>query len=157
MRSAAALTIASACHRGNCSLCIPTLPLIASATRAIAAPRLSTRRKVRPRKMSELKAAPVNNPAAATSTSRAVTVSSSARDQNASRHSGSVTGVVGAAGGLGGFFPPQVMGAVSGSTGDHSLGYVLLALTAFAALAYTATEIRRQARLSVTPCPLPVR
>lgn len=61
---------------------------------------------------------------------------------------GSVTGVVGAAGGLGGFFPPLVMGAVSGTTGDYSLGYVLLALTAFAALAYTATEIRRRARLS---------
>jgi NNP family nitrate/nitrite transporter-like MFS transporter len=60
---------------------------------------------------------------------------------------GSVTGVVGAAGGLGGFFPPLVMGAVYGTTGDYSLGYVLLALTAFAALAYTAIEIRRQARL----------
>jgi NNP family nitrate/nitrite transporter-like MFS transporter len=59
---------------------------------------------------------------------------------------GSVTGVVGAAGGLGGFFPPLVMGAVYGATGDYSLGYVLLAVTAGAALAYTATSIRRRAR-----------
>jgi NNP family nitrate/nitrite transporter-like MFS transporter len=40
------------------------------------------------------------------------------------------------------------MGAVYGTTGDYSLGYLLLALTAFAALAYTATEIRRRAGLS---------
>ena len=59
---------------------------------------------------------------------------------------GSVTGVVGAAGGLGGFFPPLVMGAVYGATGDYSLGYVLLAVTGGAALAYTAISIRRRAR-----------
>ena len=59
---------------------------------------------------------------------------------------GSVTGVVGAAGGLGGFFPPLVMGAVYGATGDYSLGYVLLAVTAGAAFAYTAISIRRRAR-----------
>jgi NNP family nitrate/nitrite transporter-like MFS transporter len=59
---------------------------------------------------------------------------------------GSVTGVVGAAGGLGGFFPPLVMGAVYGATGDYSLGYVLLAVTAGTACAYTAISIRRRAR-----------
>jgi NNP family nitrate/nitrite transporter-like MFS transporter len=58
---------------------------------------------------------------------------------------GSVTGVVGAAGGLGGFFPPLVMGAVYGATGDYSLGFVLLALTAGIALAYTATAVRSRA------------
>jgi NNP family nitrate/nitrite transporter-like MFS transporter len=41
---------------------------------------------------------------------------------------GSVTGVVGAAGGLGGFVPPLVMGAVYGSTGEYTIGLVLLAL-----------------------------
>ena len=46
------------------------------------------------------------------------------------------------AGGLGGFFPPLVMGVVYGTTQDYSVGYILLALTAFAALAYTATAIR---------------
>jgi len=41
---------------------------------------------------------------------------------------GAVTGVVGAAGGLGGFVPPLVMGTIYGSSGDYSLGLVLLAL-----------------------------
>jgi MFS transporter, NNP family, nitrate/nitrite transporter len=58
---------------------------------------------------------------------------------------GSVTGVVGAAGGLGGFFPPLVMGAVYSATGDYSLGFVLLAVTAGVALAYTATAVRSRA------------
>ncbi|MFE6863835.1 nitrate/nitrite transporter [Nocardia sp. NPDC057668] len=50
---------------------------------------------------------------------------------------GSVTGVVGAAGGLGGYFPPLVMGLVYSSRSDYTLGYWLLALTALAAFAYT--------------------
>jgi hypothetical protein len=40
------------------------------------------------------------------------------------------------------------MGAVFETTGDYSIGYILLALTALAALTYTATKIRRRARLS---------
>jgi NNP family nitrate/nitrite transporter-like MFS transporter len=43
---------------------------------------------------------------------------------------GSVTGVVGAAGGLGGFFPPLVMGVVKGATGGYALGFVLMGLVA---------------------------
>jgi NNP family nitrate/nitrite transporter-like MFS transporter len=43
---------------------------------------------------------------------------------------GAVTGVVGAAGGLGGFFPPLVMGAVKSATGGYALGFVLMALVA---------------------------
>jgi NNP family nitrate/nitrite transporter-like MFS transporter len=43
---------------------------------------------------------------------------------------GAVTGVVGAAGGLGGFFPPLVMGAVKSGTGGYFLGFVLMALVA---------------------------
>nr|WP_212612933.1 MFS transporter [Pseudonocardia hierapolitana] len=58
---------------------------------------------------------------------------------------GAVTGLVGAAGGLGGFFPPLVMGVIYGIFGDYSIGYVLLALTAAAAGALTATVVRRQA------------
>ena len=46
-----------------------------------------------------------------------------------------VTGVVGAAGGLGGFFPPLVMGVVKSATGGYALGFVLLALMALACLA----------------------
>jgi NNP family nitrate/nitrite transporter-like MFS transporter len=47
---------------------------------------------------------------------------------------GSVTGVVGAAGGLGGFFPPLVMGIVKSTTGGYALGFVLMALVAVACL-----------------------
>jgi NNP family nitrate/nitrite transporter-like MFS transporter len=48
---------------------------------------------------------------------------------------GAVTGVVGAAGGLGGFFPPLVMGVVNSATGGYALGFVLMALVALACLA----------------------
>jgi MFS transporter, NNP family, nitrate/nitrite transporter len=47
---------------------------------------------------------------------------------------GAVTGVVGAAGGLGGFFPPLVMGAVKSATGGYALGFALMALVALACL-----------------------
>ncbi|WP_067711039.1 MFS transporter [Nocardia yamanashiensis] len=50
---------------------------------------------------------------------------------------GTVTGLVGVAGGLGGYFPPLVMGLVYSSRGDYTVGYLLLALTAAAALLYT--------------------
>lgn len=45
---------------------------------------------------------------------------------------GSVTGLVGAAGGLGGFFPPLVVGALSQATGSFAPGFILLALFAAA-------------------------
>jgi MFS transporter, NNP family, nitrate/nitrite transporter len=48
---------------------------------------------------------------------------------------GAVTGLVGAAGGLGGFFPPLVLGAVHQSTGRFTLGFVLLSIFALACLA----------------------
>lgn len=47
---------------------------------------------------------------------------------------GAVTGVVGAAGGLGGFFPPLVMALVKGITGSYTLGFLLLAAVAVACL-----------------------
>ncbi|MBO3101884.1 MFS transporter [Cellulomonas fengjieae] len=59
---------------------------------------------------------------------------------------GAVTGIVGAAGGLGGFFPPLVMGAVYDRTGDYSLGYVLLAVSALAVAWFTWGPVRRAAR-----------
>lgn len=46
---------------------------------------------------------------------------------------GPVTGLVGALGGLGGFFPPIVLGVVKQATGSYAAGFVLLAL--FAAFA----------------------
>ncbi|HSD77874.1 MAG TPA: MFS transporter, partial [Solirubrobacteraceae bacterium] len=51
---------------------------------------------------------------------------------------GAVTGVVGAAGGLGGFFPPLVMGIVKSATGGYGLGFILLAAIAAGALAVLA-------------------
>jgi NNP family nitrate/nitrite transporter-like MFS transporter len=48
---------------------------------------------------------------------------------------GAVTGVVGAAGGLGGFFPPLVMGVVKSATGGYGLGFVLMAAVAVICLA----------------------
>jgi len=56
---------------------------------------------------------------------------------------GAVTGVVGAAGGLGGFIPPLLMGVIYGRSGDYSLGYLLLAVVALASCAFTATVVRR--------------
>ena len=47
---------------------------------------------------------------------------------------GAVTGVVAAAGGLGGFFPPLVMGVVKAATGGYAVGFVLMALVAVGCL-----------------------
>ncbi|HEY6843645.1 MAG TPA: MFS transporter, partial [Thermoanaerobaculia bacterium] len=55
---------------------------------------------------------------------------------------GSVTGLVGAAGGLGGFFPPLVLGFVRKSTGNFSIGFGLLAAFALICL-ITLWESRR--------------
>ncbi|MER6578233.1 MFS transporter [Nonomuraea sp. NPDC001023] len=55
---------------------------------------------------------------------------------------GTVTGLVGAAGGLGGYFPPLVMGAVYGASGSYTVGYLLLALTALVTLLYTVRTFR---------------
>ena len=63
---------------------------------------------------------------------------------------GAVTGVVGAAGGLGGFFPPLVMGLVYSALGDYTLGYVLLAIIAAAAGALTTTAVRRRVEKRAT-------
>ena len=56
---------------------------------------------------------------------------------------GSVTGIVGAAGGLGGFLPPLVMGAVYEIFGSYALGLVLLALVAAGTLGLTLTTVRK--------------
>ena len=59
---------------------------------------------------------------------------------------GAITGIVGACGGLGGFFPPLVMGATY-NEGAHSytIGLVLLTITASGALLFTLFGIRREA------------
>jgi len=47
---------------------------------------------------------------------------------------GSVTGVVGAAGGLGGFFPPLLLGAIKQQTGSFTFGFVALSVFCLACL-----------------------
>jgi NNP family nitrate/nitrite transporter-like MFS transporter len=63
---------------------------------------------------------------------------------------GAVTGVVGAAGGLGGFFPPLVMGVVKTALGSYTLGFLLLAFTAVLCLAILAMMMMRPS----TPMPV---
>jgi NNP family nitrate/nitrite transporter-like MFS transporter len=53
------------------------------------------------------------------------------------RQVGAVTGVVGAAGGLGGFVPPLVMGGIYGATGTYAWGLLALAAVAACALIYS--------------------
>jgi MFS transporter, NNP family, nitrate/nitrite transporter len=55
---------------------------------------------------------------------------------------GAVTGVVGAAGGLGGFFPPLVMAVVKSQTGSYALGFILMAMVAAIALLVLASVSR---------------
>ena len=59
---------------------------------------------------------------------------------------GGVTGLVGAAGGLGGFVPPLVMGYVYGRTDSYAIGLWLLSVTAVLTLALTLTVVRRTER-----------
>lgn len=64
---------------------------------------------------------------------------------------GSVTGIVGAAGGLGGFIPPLVMGLVYGQSGHYSLGLGMLAGVAlgtavFAWLGFQGEQAERAAK-----------
>ncbi|MFC7374779.1 MULTISPECIES: nitrate/nitrite transporter [unclassified Brachybacterium] len=66
---------------------------------------------------------------------------------------GSVTGVVGAAGGLGGFFPPLVMAAVLARTGTYSPAILLLAVATLGALAVTWSIARAGGRSEPEPAP----
>ena len=56
---------------------------------------------------------------------------------------GGVTGLVGAAGGLGGFVPPLIMGYVYGRTDSYAIGLWLLSVTAALTLLLTLTVVRR--------------
>jgi len=62
---------------------------------------------------------------------------------------GTITGIVGACGGLGGFFPPLVMGATyNDAEHSYTIGLVLLTITATGALLFTLFGIKRR-----TPTP----
>lgn len=58
---------------------------------------------------------------------------------------GSVSGLVSASGGLGGFFPPLVLGVVKKLTGHYTLGFVLLAVFALACLTVCLRSLKRAA------------
>jgi NNP family nitrate/nitrite transporter-like MFS transporter len=58
---------------------------------------------------------------------------------------GGVTGLVGAAGGLGGFVPPLIMGYVYGRTDSYGIGLMLLSVTAALTLLLTLTIVRKTA------------
>ncbi len=58
---------------------------------------------------------------------------------------GLISGIVGAAGGLGGFFPPIVMGAVRDATGSYALGFIVLATLAAFCLALLLANPRKYA------------
>lgn len=63
------------------------------------------------------------------------------------RETGVVTGLVGAAGGLGGFFPPLVMGAVRDITGSYAIGFMLL--SEFALVCFIVNLLALQRRAAV--------
>ncbi|HEX6987230.1 MAG TPA: MFS transporter, partial [Planctomycetaceae bacterium] len=56
---------------------------------------------------------------------------------------GSVTGLVGAAGGLGGFFPPLALGLIREATGEFTWGFVLLSAFCLGCLAVLVATSRR--------------
>ncbi len=62
---------------------------------------------------------------------------------------GSVTGVVGAAGGLGGFFPPLLLGAIKQQTGSFTLGFVALSAFSLACLVVLLLTQRNKAMVPV--------
>lgn len=63
---------------------------------------------------------------------------------------GSVTGLVGAAGGLGGFFPPLLLGVVKQETGSFAIGFVLLGVFALCCLGVLLRNSRTQ-RVAMAP------
>jgi MFS transporter, NNP family, nitrate/nitrite transporter len=65
------------------------------------------------------------------------------------RQAGMVTGVVGAAGGLGGFFPPLLMGFVKDATGAYAIGFMLLSECALLCLLVNVLILQQRARLLI--------
>jgi NNP family nitrate/nitrite transporter-like MFS transporter len=71
------------------------------------------------------------------------------------KETGTVTGLVGAFGGLGGFFPPLVLGVIRDATGGYAIGFVLLGVTALICLAVNyLTFIRNSQTTGSTTTPL---
>ncbi len=62
------------------------------------------------------------------------------------RETGVVTGLVGAAGGLGGFFPPLLMGFVKDVTGAYAIGFMLLSEFGLLCLLVNVLVLQQRAR-----------
>jgi NNP family nitrate/nitrite transporter-like MFS transporter len=67
------------------------------------------------------------------------------------KNTGLVTGIVGCAGGLGGFFPPLVLGFVKDTTHSYALGFVFLAIVAAICLGVLIMMHRQQAETATNP------
>ncbi len=67
---------------------------------------------------------------------------------------GSVTGLVGAAGGLGGFFPPLLLGIVRRETGGFTIGFILLAVFSIICLATLLTTGGRRGSMVMNVSPV---
>lgn len=65
------------------------------------------------------------------------------------KETGTVTGLVGAFGGLGGFFPPLALGVISQATGSYAWGFVLLGLFALGCLAVNFAVFLRRDRANI--------
>jgi NNP family nitrate/nitrite transporter-like MFS transporter len=63
------------------------------------------------------------------------------------KETGTVTGLVGAFGGIGGFFPPLELGIVKDATGSYTIGFVLLSMFAAGCLAINYFVFLRRANL----------
>lgn len=73
------------------------------------------------------------------------------------KETGTVTGLVGAFGGLGGFFPPLVLGVIRDATGAYWIGFILLGLTALFCLAVNYFVFLRKGRgLQTSGAPAPL-
>jgi NNP family nitrate/nitrite transporter-like MFS transporter len=66
---------------------------------------------------------------------------------------GVVTGLVGAAGGLGGFFPPLVMGFVRDVTGAYAIGFMLLSEFALLCLLVNVLVLQQRAQRFISHRP----
>lgn len=60
---------------------------------------------------------------------------------------GTVTSLVGAAGGLGGFFPPLLMGIVKDAAGSYAIGFMLLSEFALLCLVVNILVLQGRARV----------
>src|SRR5215510_15148824 len=67
------------------------------------------------------------------------------------KETGTVTGLVGAFGGLGGFFPPLALGVIRDTTGGYAMGFILLSIFSLGCLAVNHfVFVRKDARAIVS-------